>query len=245
MPPLWERRSLLRGICQGGAVARALVQRTKSDWASTTPPRGPAPCPPWLCTVSVRESSLGEMHICIGPEASCVPVRSCQGSPWSGRKTASNGMCSGRQIDLPECRRTISQSAGPSQGGVAILPEGRADVRARWQHDWARLGYERPQSDLRCFWLQKKRWRMSSGMRQWSHCCLYGPVHACRVAVVWSGAEQAILLATQGSWYATAAKALSRARQLHAHCTWLPSPWQRHLLIQQHAWTLALAVLMP
>ncbi len=38
---------------------------------------------------------------------------------------------------------------------------------------------------------------------------------------------------------------LSRAPQLHAHCTWHPSPWQRHLLIQQHALTCTLEGLLP
>ncbi len=53
------------------------------------------------------------------------------------------------------------------------------------------------------------------------------------------------LPATRGNWYATAAGALSRAPRLRARCTWPPSPWQRRLLKQQHAWILALGELLP
>ncbi len=38
---------------------------------------------------------------------------------------------------------SVPNSAGVPRGGVAILPEGRADVRARRLHDRARLGHER------------------------------------------------------------------------------------------------------
>ncbi len=81
------------------------VRETRSGWASGAQPAGPAPRPPWACTVSVRVGSLGETHTCVRPEASCVPVRLCWGGPRSGRSTASSGRTRGRQTGLPELSR--------------------------------------------------------------------------------------------------------------------------------------------
>ncbi len=64
-----------------------------------------------------------------------MPARPCRGSPRTGSKTAGSGTCPGRQTGLPERPRSVSKSAGLPRGGVAILPEGRADVRARRLHD--------------------------------------------------------------------------------------------------------------
>ncbi len=82
-------------------------------------------------------------HICVGPEASCMPGRLCWGFPRTGSKTAGNGTCPGRHTGLPELPRSDSKSARLSRGRVAILPEGRADMRARRLHNWAHLGHER------------------------------------------------------------------------------------------------------
>ncbi len=64
-----------------------------------------------------------------------MPARPCRGSPRTGSKTGGNGMCPGRQTGLPERPRSVSKSVGLPRGGVTILPEGRADVRARRLHD--------------------------------------------------------------------------------------------------------------
>ncbi len=61
----------------------------------------PAPRPPRLCTVFVREGSLEEMHICEGPGVSCAPVHLCRGCPRSGNKTNGNGSSPERQTGLP------------------------------------------------------------------------------------------------------------------------------------------------
>ncbi len=239
-----------------GLSRGASVLGTTSDWASKAQPRGLAPRPPWPCTGSVREGSLGETHTCVSPEASCMPVHLYRGSPRTGRKTTGSETCPGRQTGLPERPRSASKSAGVPRGGVAILPEGRADVRARRLHDWARLGHERREatSDAsdskggdggRVATCDGSVDRLGGWCTQRSQCCPSGPVCASRVAAFWSGAEQAILPATRGNWYATAAGALSRALRLRARCTWPPSPWQRRLLKQQHAWILALGELLP
>ncbi len=57
------------------------VRETRSGWASMVRPAGPAPHPPWPCTVSVWAGSLGETHTCLKSEASCVLVLPCRGGP--------------------------------------------------------------------------------------------------------------------------------------------------------------------
>ncbi len=118
------------------------VRETRSGWANGAQPAGPAPCPPWACTVSVWVGSLGETHTYVRPEASCVPVRLCRGGPRSGRSTAGSGRTRGRQTGLPELPRIDSRSAGSSRDGVAILRGTWAVVRARRPHDWAAPGCE-------------------------------------------------------------------------------------------------------
>ncbi len=44
-----------------------LVRETRSGWANGVRPAGPAPRPPWACTVSVRVGSLGETNTCVRP----------------------------------------------------------------------------------------------------------------------------------------------------------------------------------
>ncbi len=51
--------------------------------------------------MSVRVGSLGEMHTCVRPKASCVPVRLCRGGPQSGKSTAGSGRTRGKQTGLP------------------------------------------------------------------------------------------------------------------------------------------------
>ncbi len=159
-----------------------------------------------------------------------------RGSPQTGSKTSGRGTCPGRQTGLPEHLQSISKSAGLPRGGVAILPEGRANVRAHRLHDWARLGHKRREatSDASDSKGGDNGWVgtcdgsvdcLGGWCTQRSQCCSYGPVHASHVAAFWSGTEQAILPAPRGNWYATAAGALSRAPQLHAHCTWHPRRW--------------------
>ncbi len=51
--------------------------------------------------VSVREGSLGEMHICEGPAASCVPVCPCRVFLRSGSRTTGNATSLGTRTGLP------------------------------------------------------------------------------------------------------------------------------------------------
>ncbi len=112
------------------------VRETRSGWASTARPAGPALRPSWPCTVSVQAGSLGETHTCVKPEASCVPVFPCRG-PSVRENTAGSGRTRGKQTGLPECPRIDSRSAGSSRDGVAILWGTWAVVRAHRLHDWA------------------------------------------------------------------------------------------------------------
>ncbi len=121
---------------------RKLVRETRSGWFNGAQQAGPAPRPPWACTVSVRVGSLRETHTCVRPKASCVPVRLCRGGPRSGKSTAGSGRTRGKQTGSPEFPRIDSRSAGSSRDGVATLRGIRAVVRARRLHDWASPGCE-------------------------------------------------------------------------------------------------------
>ncbi len=205
------------------------VRETRSGWARTARPDGPAPHPPWPCTVSVRAGSLGEMHTCIEPEASCVPVRPCRGGPRSGRNTAGSGRTRGKQTGLPELPRIDSRSAGSSRDGVAILQGKCVVVRAHRPHDWAP-----PECGQRVAIWATCDSRGGDGGRAvtcgvivylpsgWCttqpQCCPYGPTHACLTAVAKTAARPDALPTALGSWCAKAVEAPSRAPRLPARC---------------------------
>ncbi len=189
------------------------VRETRSGWASGVQPAGPAPHPPWACTVSVRVGSLGETHTCVRPEASCVPVRLCRGGPRSGRSTAGSGRTRGRQTGLPELPRIDSRSAESSRDGVATLRGMWAVVRARRPHDWTAPGCE--QHAVNCVWLQRRRWRANCDMRcdrippsrlmyETPQCCPCGLARACPTAVAGTAARLSALPTALGSWCAKA-----------------------------------------
>ncbi len=91
-----SEESARKGLSRGASALG-----TKSGWASMAPRAGSAPLPPWSCTVSVQEGSLGEMHTCEGPAASCVPVRPCRVFLRSGSKTTGSETSLGTQTSLP------------------------------------------------------------------------------------------------------------------------------------------------
>ncbi len=64
----------------------------------------------------------------------CQCVRA-EGPLGQGVKQLAVERVRGGKTGLPERPRSVSKSAGLPRGGVAILPEGRADVRARRLHD--------------------------------------------------------------------------------------------------------------
>ncbi len=136
VPSPWEE-------CAREVLSRGKwVRKTRSGWANGAQPAGPAPRPPWACTVSVRVGSLGETHTCVRSEASCVPVRLCRGGPRSGRSTAGSGRTRGRQTGLPELPRIDSRSAESSRDVVATLRGTWAVERVRRPHDWTAPGFE-------------------------------------------------------------------------------------------------------
>ncbi len=121
VPSPWERRFFLRGMCQGGAVAREMSSGNQvwvGQWGATSRTCSSSS----LSLHSVCMSRLtGETHTCVRPEASCVPVRLRRGGPQSGRSTAGSGRTRGRQTGLPELPRIDSRSARSSRDGVATL----------------------------------------------------------------------------------------------------------------------------
>ncbi len=131
-----------------------LVRETRSGWAKAARPAGPAPRPPWACTCS-----LWEMHTCVRPEASCVPVRPCRGGPRSGKNTAGSGRTRGKQTggkqtwtspNRLQIRRIVSGWSRHSPGNESCRESASA----------ARLsfpGMSTARSDLNCMRLQRRR----------------------------------------------------------------------------------------
>ncbi len=136
------------------------VRETRSEWAKAAQPAGPAPRPPWACTVSVRVGSLGETHTCVKPEARCVPVHPCRGGPRSGKNTAGSGRTRGKQTGPPELSMNRLQ--------ISRIVSGWRDVSCRESALAARLSFPgmwTAHSDLNCVWLQRRRWRASCDLR--------------------------------------------------------------------------------
>ncbi len=213
--PVSEKEgSSSEGFAREGLSRGAWVPGTKSGWANRAQLAGPAPRPPWLCTRSVQVGSLGEMHICEGPGGSCAPVHLYWLFPRTGSKTTGSERFLVRRTGLPEPRRTLPKSAGPPGGGVATLPAAQL-MRARRPHGWAHPGHERHEetSDAsdsevrdggRVATCDVNADHPDGWCTQWSPCCPCGPAYACPVTALSGGPEQGVLLATWGSWCASA-----------------------------------------
>ncbi len=157
----WERRSFLRGMCKGGAVARSMSSGNQVRWASRVQSTGPVPRPSWPCRVSVRAGWPGETHTCVEPEASCVLACPCRGGPRSGNNTAGS-----------EANR--STWASPNRLQISRIVSGWSrhspgNVSCRESASAARLsspGMWTVRIDLSRVWLQRRRWRASCDMRR-------------------------------------------------------------------------------
>ncbi len=115
-------RSFLRGMSQGGAVAREMSSGNQvrvGQWGATS--RTCSSSSLSLHSVCASRLTGGKRTLSVRPEASCVPVRQCRGGPRSGRSTAGSGRTRRRQTGLPELPRIDSRSAGSSRDGVATL----------------------------------------------------------------------------------------------------------------------------
>ncbi len=95
----------------------------------------------------MQEGSLGEMHTCKGPGASCVPARPCRVFPRPGSKTTDNEKSLGTRTGLPVRVRNVSKSAGPSGDGVSTLRGAQLVTARRLPVEQARNvnGVKRPQ----------------------------------------------------------------------------------------------------
>ncbi len=162
------------GLSQGASVLG-----TRSIWANKTPPTGPAPSPPWLCTESVQGGSLGGMHIFAGPGVSCVPEHPCRVFSQSGNKTAG----SERFLERQQVYLSGSETS-PNQ-----LNHLGSAARDSSSDAWlSRPGTWMAQSDLRCFWLQRRRFHSVTvkpikGGTCWYYFCQH---HATRLILIYT-----------------------------------------------------------
>ncbi len=227
--------SFLRGMRQGGAVAREISSGNQvrvDQWGATSRTCSPSS----LSLHTMRVGSLGEMHTCVRPEASCVPVHLCRVGPRSGKSTAGSGRTRGKQTGPPELSQIDSRSAGSSRNGVATLRGIWAVVRSRRLHDWASLGCEqcavtwtacdsRGGDGGRAVTCGVIIYLPTGWCTRQPQCCPCGLARACPTAVAGTAVRLNALPTALGSWCAKAVGALSRARRRwvlrHLHRT----PW--------------------
>ncbi len=166
------------------------------------PLTGPAPRPPWSCTVSVLAGSLGGTHICASPGASCVLVHPCWALPRIGSRTTGSGRFPEMQTGLSEQLRTDSKSAGPPEDGVST-PQGVPLETARRPPDWTLpgCGWHEGTSDASDSRGGSVK-RLAGWYTQRSQCCPYGPERPFPEGALWGGSRQGVLPETQGNWYA-------------------------------------------
>ncbi len=80
---------------------------TRSELANMGPRIGPAPHPPWSCTVSVREGSLGWNILAQAPQPAVCQCIRAECSLWTGTKATGNEKSLGTpQVDL--CKSEMS-----------------------------------------------------------------------------------------------------------------------------------------
>ncbi len=113
--------------------------------------------PPWPCTGSVREGSLGETHICVGPRGQLCASASVQRVPSDREKNNWQWDVSG------EANR--STWASPKRLQISWSTSGwsrHSPGRVGWRESSSAARLSLPGtwtawSDLRCFWLQRRR----------------------------------------------------------------------------------------
>ncbi len=219
------------------------------------PRAGSAPLPPWPCTVSVREGSLGEMHICEGPAASCVPVRPCRVFLRSGSRTTGNATSLGTRTGLPVRVQNVANQldrlgmespfSGERSSWQLVGLSGWASPEYEWREATSDASDSRGGGGGRVATCDGSVDHLVGWCTQRSQCCPYGPVRARLVSVSWDGSRPGVLLATLGSWYASAVGDPSKPPTLQARWTWPPSPWRRHLCKPQRARRLVPGALLP
>ncbi len=175
--------------------------------------------PPWPCTGSVREGSLGETHICVGPRGQLCASASVQRVPSDREKNNWQWDVSG------EANR--STWASPKRLQISWSTSGwsrHSSRRVGWRESSSAARLSLPGtwtawSDLRCFWLQRRRWRASCDMRRerrppWWLMYAMVPVLSVRTSTCFSCSS--VLKWRRASHTA------SNLRQLICHCSWSP-----------------------
>ncbi len=203
----WERMSFLRGMCQGGAVARKMSpgnQVRVGQWGATSR--------------TCSSSSLSLQSFC----ASRLTGGNAYLHEGSGRTR-------GKQTGPPELPQIDSRSAGSSRDGVTTLRGIRAVVRACRPHDWASPGCEqcavtwtacdsRGGDGGRAVTCGVIVYLPAGWCTRQPQCFPCGLTRACPTAVARTAVRLNALPTALGSWCAEVVGALSRAPRLPARC---------------------------
>ncbi len=229
VPSPWERRSFLRGMRQGGAVARRMSSgnqvRVGQNGATSRTCSSSSLTLHGVC-VSRLTGGNAYLHrargqLCASASVPRVPsVREKYSWQWEDSREANRSTwASPNRLQIS---RIISGWNRHSPGKWAV-------VRVHRPHDWAP-----PECGQRIAIWAACDSRGGDGRRAvtcgvivyppsgWCttqpQCCPYGPTHACLTAVAETAARLDALPAALGSWCAKAVEALSRAPRLPAHC---------------------------
>ncbi len=229
VPSPWERRSFLRGMRQGGTVAREMSSGNQvrvGQWGATS--RTCSSSSLSLHSVCASRLTGGNAYLRKARGQLCASASVPRG-PLVRGSTAGSGRTRGRQTGLPELPRIDSRSAGSSRDGVAILRGTWAVVRARRPHDWAAPGCEqhavtwtacdsRGGDGGRAVTCGVIVYPPAGWYTRPPQCCPCGLARACPTAVAGTAARLNALPTAPGSWCAKAVGALSRAPRLPARC---------------------------
>ncbi len=229
VPSPWERRSFLRGMCQGGAVAREISSGNQvrvGQWGATSR--------------TCSSSSLSLHSVC----ASRLTGGNAYLRKARGQLCASASVPRGPSVrekyswqweDSGEANRSTWASPNRLQisrivsGWVATLRGTWAVVSARRPHDWAAPGCEqhtvtwtacdsRGGDGGRAVTCGVIVYPPAGWYTRPPQCCPCGLARACPTAVAGTAARLNALPTAPGSWCAKAVGALSRAPRLPARC---------------------------
>ncbi len=108
------------------------VRETRSGWANGVRPAGPAPRPPWACTVSVRVGSLGETNTCVRPRPAVCQCVCAEGALGQREvQLVVGGLGGSKQVYL-----SFPESTPDQQDRLGM----ESPLSGEWELSWEHVG---------------------------------------------------------------------------------------------------------
>ncbi len=220
VPSPWERRSFLRGMRQGGAVARemSLGNQVRVGQCGATS-RTCSSSSLSLHSVCASRLTGGNAYLHKARGQLCASA-SVPRSGQGGIQLAVRGLVGSKQVHLGFPESTPDQPDRLGMWGV---------VRVRWPHDWDSPGCEQRTVTWTAFDFREGEggravtcgviiYLPTGWCTRQPQCCPCGLTRACPTAVAGTAIRPDALPTALGSWCAKAVRALSRAPRLPACC---------------------------